>query len=158
VGGAPKFLGVIVDELIPQLAKQFPIDTAQLGLFGVSAGGFFVSWAIFQDKSPFKSYLISSPAMAYGDGAIFREEARYAASHKDLHVSVFVATGSLEFDDPYLEGIGKIASGHAQFVAALRGRKYPNLKLNNEIMNGMGHGDSAPAALVRGMRTLYGKP
>jgi predicted alpha/beta superfamily hydrolase len=40
-GGAPAFLGMIVHELLPRLAERFPIDTARLGLYGLSAGGFF---------------------------------------------------------------------------------------------------------------------
>lgn len=85
-GGAGKFLTAIASEMIPQLAARFPIDTTQLALFGLSAGGFFASWAIFQPNSPFKTYLISSPAMAYGRGEIFRQEAGYAETHKDLPV------------------------------------------------------------------------
>src|SRR6478752_3126134 len=92
-------------------AGKFPIDTAQLGLFGLSAGGFFASWAIFQPNSPFKKYLISSPAMAYGRGEIFRQEARYAESHKDLPVGIYLAAGVLEAADPQLEGMGEIVSG-----------------------------------------------
>src|SRR5579864_3169054 len=63
VGGAPKFLELIVSELLPLLEAKFPIDHQQLGLFGLSAGGFFASYVIFQPISPFKKYIISSPAM-----------------------------------------------------------------------------------------------
>src|SRR5205823_2241242 len=70
IGGAPRFLDFIVSELLPRLAAKYRIDVEQLGLFGISAGGFFASWAIFQQKSPFRKYIISSPAMAYGDGEI----------------------------------------------------------------------------------------
>src|SRR5207249_6995596 len=52
VGGAPKFLNAIVSELIPLVAAKYPIDTTRLGLFGISAGGFFASWTIFQPNSP----------------------------------------------------------------------------------------------------------
>ena len=63
-GGSGKFLTAIATEMIPLLAAKFPIDTTQLGLFGLSAGGFFASWAIFQPNTPFTKYIISSPAMA----------------------------------------------------------------------------------------------
>ena len=59
-GGAGKFLTAIASEMIRQLAAKFPMDTAQLGLCGLSAGGFFPSWAIFQPNSPFKKDLIST--------------------------------------------------------------------------------------------------
>ncbi len=103
-GGAPKFLNAIVSELIPLVAAKYPIDTSQLGLFGISAGGFFASWVMFQPNSPFKKYLISSPSMAYGDGAAFREEERYAKEHRDLPVSVYLGAGCLRPATPSSRG------------------------------------------------------
>ena len=156
-GGAGKFLAAIVSEMVPQLAARFPIDTAQLGLFGLSAGGFFTSWAIFQPNSPFKKYLISSPAMSYGRGEIFRQEARYAESHKDLPVGIYLGAGVLEAADPELEGMGEIVSGMSHFSGVLATRKYPGLKVTIEYHPGMGHTDVMGTSVVRGLRTLYGK-
>ncbi len=156
-GGAAKFLSAITTEMIPQLAASFPIDTAQLGLFGLSAGGFFTSWAIFQPNSPFKKYLISSPAMAYGQGEIFRQEASYAASHKDLPVEIYLAAGVLEASDPQLEAVGEIVSGMSHFAGMLATRKYPGLKVAIEYHPGMGHTDVMGTSVVRGLRTLYGR-
>ena len=156
-GGAGKFLTAIVSEMVPQLAARFPIDTAQLGLFGLSAGGFFASWAIFQPNSPFKKYLISSPAMSYGRGEIFRQEARYAESHKDLPVGIYLGAGVLEAADPELEGMGEIVSGMSHFSGVLATRKYPGLRVTIEYHPGMGHTDVMGTSVVRGLRTLYGK-
>jgi len=156
-GGAGKFLTAIVSEMVPQLAARFPIDTAQLGLFGLSAGGFFASWAIFQPNSPFKKYLISSPAMSYGRGEIFRQEARYAESHKDLPIGIYLGAGVLEAADPELEGMGEIVSGMSHFSGVLATRKYPGLKVTIEYHPGMGHTDVMGTSVVRGLRTLYGK-
>ncbi|MBK7834325.1 MAG: alpha/beta hydrolase [Gemmatimonadetes bacterium] len=156
-GGAPKFLNVIVSELIPLVKAKYPIDPDQLGLFGVSAGGFFASWAIFQPNSPFKKYVISSPAMAYGDGDIFRQEARYAKEHKDLPVGIYLSAGVLETGDADLEGVGRIVSGTAHLAGVLAGRKYPGLKVVTEFHPGMGHVDVVGTAVVRGLRTLYAK-
>lgn len=79
--------------MIPQLAPRFPIDTAQLGLFRLSAGGFFASRAIFRPSSPFAKFLASSPAMAYGWGEILWQEANHASTHKDLPVGIYLAVG-----------------------------------------------------------------
>jgi predicted alpha/beta superfamily hydrolase len=156
-GGAGKFLTAIAAEMIPQLAARFPIDTTQLGLFGLSAGGFFASWAIFQPNSPFKKYLISSPAMAYGAGEIFRQEAGYAKSHQDLPIGIYLAAGVLEASDPQLEGMGEIVSGMSHFAGVLATRKYPGLTVTIEYHPGMGHTDVMGTAVARGLRTLYGK-
>ena len=156
-GGAGKFLTAIATEMIPALAAKFPIDTAQLGLFGLSAGGFFASWAIFQSNSPFKNYIISSPAMSYGRGEIFRQEAAYAATHKDLPVGIYLAAGVLEASDPQLEAIGKIVSGMSHLAGMLATRKYPGLKVTIEYHPGMGHTDVMGTSVVRGLRSLYSK-
>jgi predicted alpha/beta superfamily hydrolase len=156
-GGAGKFLTAIATEMIPQLAAKFPIDTTQLGLFGLSAGGFFTSWVIFQRSSPFKNYIISSPAMAYGRGEIFRQEAAYAKTHKDLPVGIYLAAGGLEASDPQLEGVGEIVSGMSHLAGVLSSRKYPGLKLTIEYHPGMGHTDVMGTSVVRGLRTLYPK-
>ena len=156
-GGSGKFLTAIATEMIPLLAAKFPIDTTQLGLFGISAGGFFASWAIFQPNTPFKKYIISSPAMAYGRGEVFRQEAEYAKTHKDLAVGIYLASGGLEAADPQLEGVGEIVSGTSHLAGVLASRQYPGLKLTIESHPGMGHTDVVGTSVVRGLRTLYAK-
>jgi predicted alpha/beta superfamily hydrolase len=156
-GGAEKFLTAITTEMIPQLSAKFPIDTSQLGLFGLSAGGFFTSWAIFQPNTPFKKYIISGPAMAYGRGEIFRQEAAYATTHKDLPVGVYFGAGVLEATDPLLEGMGEIVSGMSHLAGVLASRQYPGLKMTIEFHPGMGHTDVMGTSAVRGLRSLYAK-
>jgi len=157
VGGQERFLKVIVSELLPLITAKYSIDPGDLGLFGVSAGGYFVSWVIFQPSSPFRKYLISSPAMAYGDEQIFRVEADYAKTHKDLAAAIYMSSGGLETSDNFLEGIGRIVSGMSHFAGVLAGRKYPGLTVTTEYHPGMGHGDVMGTSVVRGMRSLYAK-
>lgn len=157
-GGAAKFLTAISTEMIPLLAAQFPIDTSQLGLFGMSAGGFFATWVMFQPNTPFNKYIISSPAMAYGVGETFRLEADYAKTHKDLAVGVYMAAGTLEATDPLLEVLGEIVSGMSHLAGVLGSRHYPGLKLTVEYHQGMNHNDVVGTTVVRGLRTLYANP
>jgi len=156
-GGAEKFLTAITTEMIPSLAAKFPIDTSQLGLFGISAGGFFSTWVMFQPNTPFKKYIISSPGMAYGSGEAFRQEADYAKTHKDLAVGVYLAAGSLEAADPYVEVMGEVVSGMSHLAGVLASRNYPGLKLTIEYHPGMNHNDVMGTTVVRGLRTLYAK-
>ena len=156
-GGAGKFLTAISTEMIPLLAAKYPIDTTQLGLFGLSAGGFFTSWVMFQPNTPFKKYIISSPAMAYGRGEIFRQEAAYAKTHKDLAVGIYFGAGVLEASDPMLEGEAEIVSGMSHLAGILATRQYPGLKMTIEYHPGMGHTDVMGTSVVRGLRSLYAK-
>jgi hypothetical protein len=157
VGGAPDFLAFIASELLPSVMRKYPIDPERLGLFGQSAGGFFASYAIFQPHSPFTTYIISSPAMAYGDGEVLRQEELYSTANKDLQAGVYLGSGSLEADDPFLEGIARVVSGQVHFASMLRSRKYAGLKLYSEIHPGLGHADAAGSTLSRGLRLLYAK-
>jgi uncharacterized protein len=156
-GGAARFLSAISTEMIPLLAARFPIDTAQLGLFGISAGGFFTTWAIFQPNTPFNKYIISSPATRYGNGETFRQEADYAKTHKDLAVGVYLAAGSLEATTPEVEVLGEVVSGMSRLAGVLASRHYPGLKLTVEYHPGMNHNDVVGTTVVRGLRTLYAK-
>ncbi len=156
-GGAPEFLRVIATELIPAVAAKYSIDRDRLGLFGVSAGGFFASWTMFQAESPFRNYVISSPAMAYGNLEVLRQEERWAASHKDLPVSVYFGAGSIEMQDPTYEGIGQITSGMMRLVGTLATRQYPGLRVTTEMHPGLSHNDVAGTVVARGLRVLYPK-
>ena len=156
-GGAPRFLDMIVKEIIPRAKAKYRIDMNRLGLYGISAGGFFASWVIFQPDSPFTTYIISSPATAYGDGEALRLEAKYAETHKDLKASIYMASGELEMDHPMFEATGQIVSGMIRLGAKLRSRNYPGLKLVMEVHPGLGHGDAGGTTLARGIRLLYAK-
>jgi predicted alpha/beta superfamily hydrolase len=158
LGGAPEFLSFISGELLPALNEKYRIDHDRLGLFGVSAGGFFASWTLLHEGSPFRYFIISSPAMAYGDGEIMRLEARWAEKHDDLVADVYMAGGMLETNSAFLEGSGKIISGMAELSGMLASRNYPSFSLVTEMHPDLGHSDAAAATLAIGLRRLYGKP
>lgn len=157
-GGAPRFYAAIVKEMLPWILAKYPIDPDQLGLFGISAGGYFASWALFQPDSPFRKYLISSPALAYGNDRIFREEAGYAARSKDLKAAIYFGAGGLEVQDEPYEAVIKTVSGMLQLTAVLRTRNYPSLRMVTEVHPGMGHSDVMGTSVVRGLRTLFANP
>jgi hypothetical protein len=95
--------------------------------------------------------------MAYGRGEIFRQEAAYAKTHKDLPVGIYFGAGVLEASDPLLEGAGEIVSGMSHLAGVLATRQYPGLKMTIEYHPGMGHTDVMGTSVVRGLRSLYAK-
>ncbi|MGF1462806.1 MAG: alpha/beta hydrolase [Maricaulaceae bacterium] len=154
-GGADAFLTFLTDEIVPVLAQDFRIDTQNLALAGVSAGGAFATWTMFQEASPFSAYIISSGVMAMGDGALYALEESFAATHSDLNARVYFSSGSREGSHPVLERVGEIASGQARMAAALNSRQYPSLQVFSEVQAGLGHEDGFAAAMVKGLRALY---
>jgi predicted alpha/beta superfamily hydrolase len=142
--------------MLPLIVGKFPIDPDQLGLFGISAGGYFAAWTVFQPNTPFKKYIISSPALAYGNDEIFRQEVRYATGHKDLAAEIYFGAGDLEIHTEAFEAVVKTVSGMLHLAAVLRSRSYPSLRVLTEVHRGMGHSDVMGTTVIRGLRSLYG--
>ena len=156
LGGAPEFLRFISGELLTVMNNKYRIDNDRLGLFGISAGGFFASWTLLQEQSPFRNYIISSPAMAYGEGEVLRPlEARWAETHDDLVANVYMAAGMLETNRAWEEGVGKVVSGMAEFSGILASRNYPGLNIITEMHPGLGHSDGGGATYAIGLRRFY---
>jgi predicted alpha/beta superfamily hydrolase len=154
IGGAPRFLDFLIDELLPLLYRDYRIDPAELGLFGDSAGGTFVLYALLSGRSPFKKYICGSPATAYCNDELYRMEERYAAANRDLDAQLFLAAGAEEMNDSFLEASG-IVSGVARFTGIFRRRRYFGFRLTSCIFPGEGHLSAVPAILSRGIATLW---
>ncbi len=157
LGGAPEFLRFISGEFLTVMNNKYRIDNDRLGLFGISAGGFFASWTLLQEQSPFRNYIISSPAMAYGAGEVLRLEASWAETHDDLVADVYMAAGMLETNRAWEEGMGKVVSGMAEFSGMLASRNYPGLNIITEMHPGLGHSDGGAATFAIGLRRLYAR-
>lgn len=155
VGGAPKFLRFLADELVPALAGEYRIDARQLGLFGHSAGGAFVLYSLLSGASPFRKYICGSPATWICDGELFRMEECYAAAQRDLDATLYMAAGVEEMQSAFLES-GGIVSGLARFAGLFALRRYPSFQVRSDIFPGEGHISVMPVLLSRGLRALWG--
>lgn len=151
-GGAPKFLSFLTTELRPIIAQTYAVDTADQTLVGMSLGGLFALYTLFNLPTAFKRYVILSPALWWDDRAIFAHEASYAASATDLAAKVFLGVGSLEEADgaPYWP-----VSNLAAMDAALRGRNYPSLDLTHHVFPEETHMSVYSGAVTRGLRTVF---
>lgn len=156
IGGAASFYDFLVSELIPDLYQAYRIDTTDLGLAGNSAAGFFTSYAMLKEESPFGKYIISSPAMAYGDGEIFRIEERWQRSHSDLQAKVYMGAGSRELNSERFSR-SQIVGGMTKLTGQFLLRNYPSLEIQADIYEGIGHVDSLAVTVARGLRYLFKK-
>ncbi len=153
-GGAPRFLDLLRDELLPLVGRQYRADLTSPGLIGDSSGGTFALFALLSERSPFKRYVIGSPATAQCNDELYRMEERFAEQHADLDARVFLAAGSEEMSSPILEG-GGIASGVCRFSGLFALRRYPSLKVTSHFFPDEGHMSVLPAIISRGVRTLW---
>jgi predicted alpha/beta superfamily hydrolase len=124
------------------------------GLFGYSAGGAFVGYALFARPGAFAKYICGSPALYLSNGAIFKLEEQYAAEHDDLPADVFFGAGDAEITEPLIAGYGCVSS-MAKMAETLSFRGYPSLRLTVKIFPGEIHQTAMHSVLVWGVRSLW---
>jgi len=145
-GGAAAFLKVLETEILPGVTKRYRVDAAQRMLFGHSAGGTFVAFALMSRPDLFTDYIIASPGLVPEN---FRLEEAWAAKHKDLRARVLLTAGENEFNDPLT-----IASATVRFAETLNSRKYPGLELRTWIIPDATHAQTAVPSIMRGLANL----
>jgi predicted alpha/beta superfamily hydrolase len=153
-GGARAFLDFLVDDLRSSLSDEFRLDPADHGLFGISAAGLFVGYALLSRPGAFAKYICGSPYLCSGGEEVFRLEEEYAAAHDDLPARVFFGAGEAEIDDLTM-GRMEIVSSMVRFAERLRVREYPSLQITSRIFPQETHDSTIPLTLSWGVRTLW---
>jgi len=149
------FLHFIVDNLVPYLSQNYPIDSEDMTLAGHSYGGYWAFYALFNSdtigKNIFKNYFIGSPAFQASTGnkniASFEEE--YRSGNKELNCNVYVTVGSLEpslFIKPITE-----------FTEFLKKREYDGLNITYEIFDKCTHENVYGPSIKSAASLFYGK-
>jgi len=149
-GGAPDFLALIRDRVMPGLG-DLPLDPGARRLWGHSYGGLFALYTAFTGQSPFAGHVAASPALWW-------DEARFWQSLLDAAppaTRIDTAVGSAErarASRP--EGAGGLISMRerlpedalAQLRAHLRGAGVPG---EDVTFPGLSHGEAFAASLCR---------
>ena len=153
-GGAPAFMRFLTEELKPFIAELYPdADPDDQTLLGMSLGGLFALYALFDQPSAFQRYIVVSPAIWWDRRLIFRQEAALATRITDLRVRLFLAVGSMEETDgaPYWP-----VSSLAELAASLSERGYPSLSVTHQVFPEEHHMSVLPGAVSRGLRAVFG--
>jgi predicted alpha/beta superfamily hydrolase len=146
-GGAPVFLDFIEKELIPSVDASLKADPANRTLYGYSMGGLFATYTLFTKPTLFKNILIGSPALGYGNRAVFETEKQYATKHKSLPVNVFMEVGGLETP-------GQVEP-NKQLAALLDNRHYENLVFKHIIIDNVTHLSGKPVTMLKALAWAY---
>jgi predicted alpha/beta superfamily hydrolase len=141
-GDAAKFLTFFKEELMPLIETNYRADASRRMLMGSSFGGLFALYTLFTEPELFSGYVAASPAVPFGNRAIFKQEAEYAARHRDLPVKLYLSVGELE----------PLASPVKAFIEVMNERDYQGLKLEAQIIEGERHASNKPEAFNRGLR------
>lgn len=99
VGGAPQFLRVLKEEIIPLIDRSYPTSSDR-GIEGVSMGGLFVAYAMLEEPELFTRYAMISPSLWYPwgreKGMILAREPEFAKQHPTFKKTVYINVGSEE--------------------------------------------------------------
>jgi predicted alpha/beta superfamily hydrolase len=151
-GGAAAFLAFIEEELKPFIASRYAVKADDQTLTGMSLGGLFTLYALFEKPGSFARYGAFSPSLWWNDCSLFRNEEALAARVKDLPVQLFLSVGVLE------EGAGppyQMVSNLETLRRTLLRRKYPGLRLTHHVFTDETHASVYPASFSRAMRVLF---
>lgn len=155
-GGYARFLRFLADELLPGLARHYPVDPeGQHVLVGDSSGGHFALRALFDPTSPFARYVAISPSLGTAPGTIQAAEAAYAAAHTDLAAEVFVCAGDVEVDESLPNALCRFGSAPLWLAEQFAIRRWPSAILRWEIMNNENHTSIGPRAIAAGLRSVH---
>jgi predicted alpha/beta superfamily hydrolase len=146
-GPSDRFLSFIADELIPQLAAEYPIGKYHV-LAGHSNGGMFSLYAFIRRPDVFQANIALSPSFGLDDRFIAllgRAIATPAASPR----FVFLGAGGDEEAD--------IAVGAMRLAKTFEGSPNADLEYHYQIFPGETHGSVALRAYYSGLETL-GEP
>jgi predicted alpha/beta superfamily hydrolase len=176
-GRAAAFLRFIREELKPFIAARYPVDSADATVTGISLGGLFPLVTLFTEPDTFQRYLACSPSIWWDKEWLLAEEARYAATHRDLPARLFVAAGGEETDANSKAQIAAMPESVAPlgremrnrdgkvmmaeyletFVPTLRSRGYPRFLVQAHRFDGETHMSVYGAAVARGLRVLFAR-
>jgi predicted alpha/beta superfamily hydrolase len=152
LGGAPKFLRVLKEEVIPLIDRSYR-TSGDRGLEGVSLGGLFVAYAMFEEPDLFTRYSLISPSLWYPwgreNGMILTREPDFAKKHAVFPKTIYISVGSEE-NSTMIAVAWQFAK---QLCLSLSNGYYKGLDLGAETLAGSFHG--APPSLIRGLNAAY---
>ena len=183
-GGGPAFLKFLREEIKPAIEAAYPVDPNDATIGGASLAGLFLAWTLLTEPESFQRYIVISPAIWWNQEEVWQWEEALAARTRDVDATVFVTAGALEVVDllkaevegwranppPGIPASGvqelydayekygwpRMAAVTPEFVAKLKSREYPSLKIDVHNMPHETHMSVGPGAWSRGLRYVFG--
>lgn len=146
-GGGPKFLKFIKEELVPFIESRFSVSKDDRTLMGSSFGGLYTLYSLFTETELFDKYILTSSAIDWDNGSIYKTEKIYYENHTSLPIKLYMTMGALEFY-PVFE----------KFVELVKQRNYEGLQMETSILSNTKHSGTKAEGFSRGMRFVYKTP
>ncbi|MCA3739542.1 alpha/beta hydrolase-fold protein [Phenylobacterium sp.] len=150
-GGAYDFLEFLVEEVQPFIAEHYVIDPMDQTLVGSSLGGLFSLYAFFQRPKAFQQYTANSPSLWWSGGEMMDLADQFVGSPGPVG-KMFMSVGGDEPNDaPWL-----MLDNFHHLTQKLR--RFEGLFLTSHVFDGESHTSVIPAALCRGLRSVFASP
>lgn len=146
-GHAAEFLGVIADEFIPFIERQYRVDRSFRVLTGSSYGGLFTVYALLEKMSLFQAYVAVSPSLWWRNRELLTRERTYAAAHTALPVRLFLSYAGDESSS--------IRDSTRQLATNLRSTPYTDFALAVREIEGERHSGTKSEGYNRGLRFAF---
>ncbi len=152
-GRAAEYRDYIERQVFPLITQRYRADTSRRIYIGHSFGGLFGSYVLLTKPRMFQKYILGSPSLWFDRRTIFETEARYAKEHSDLHADVMLYIGGYETKGPTPRHFRNtdMVGDMRDFEARLRGREYPNLRIDSVVIPDEDHLTVFPGMATRGL-------
>ncbi len=145
MGGGPKFLSFIKNELIPFINSKFRV-TDDRGLAGSSYGGLFTLYALYSEPGLFNRYIAASPSLTYDNSVLRSFENKYSIVGSPKPSRLYMCMGSFE-------GLEKEFKELTE-----RLKKVNNLDVQAMTLANTGHSGTKPEGFSRGLQWVFKRP
>jgi hypothetical protein len=104
-------------------------------------------YALFNETNLFGRYVLTSPAIQWDNGLLYKIEKSYSEKTSSLPAKLFIGIGGYE-DVPSLQ----------KFIDLMKERKYKDLDIEFRSIEGIGHSGSKAEGYTRGLQFVYQRP
>ena len=159
-GQAEAYRRFLADEVLPLVARTYRADMGRKTFAGHSYGGLLGAHILLTEPTLFERYALSSPSLWFDEHLMFKREAAYAASHRDLPAKVLMSVGQFEAikrgDPRYAREEDMVADMH-RFEKILKSRRYPGLQVQSLVIPDEDHLSVNPISITRALKWAFGK-
>lgn len=142
-GNGAELLGILAQEVVPFVQKNFKIDKSRSVLIGHSLAGLFTLYALYEGADTFSHYAAISPSALWSDHALSKIDQNFSAKSGALKANLYITYET----DEYLPYVNAIES----YIDQLNNRHYEGLALTIAQVQEMGHVSMKAEGYMRGL-------
>lgn len=129
-GGGDKFLNSIGSEVIPFIESNYRADSLRI-LAGFSNSAMFACHVMVKEPDLFKSYILSSPMLGWGDNYVLKETIKFFGDIQSFDKTLYVIYGGQDY--------GQVVNTMPQFETLLKDKAPENFNWKIDLLKNESH-------------------